>query len=50
MILVVGSTGLLGGSITRLLLERDGDGVRVLVRRRRRGGAKAGRWSVSAVI
>jgi uncharacterized protein YbjT (DUF2867 family) len=33
MILVVGSTGLLGGSITRLLLERDGgDGVRVLVR------------------
>ena len=33
MILVVGSTGLLGGSITRLLLERDGgEGVRVLVR------------------
>src|SRR3954451_22517779 len=33
MILVVGSAGLLGGSITTLLLERDGgDGVRVLVR------------------
>jgi NAD(P)H-binding len=33
MILVVGSTGLLGGGITSLLLERDGgDGVRVLVR------------------
>ena len=43
MILVVGSTGLLGGSITRLLLERDGgDGVRVLVRSEEAWRARGG--------